>query len=54
MENQQTRKFGLLTTSAMIVGIVIGSGIFFKTDNILTAVNGSVFLGVLAWIVGGI
>ncbi|TFG82605.1 MAG: amino acid permease, partial [Erysipelotrichales bacterium] len=54
MENQQKRKFGLLTTSAMIVGIVIGSGIFFKTDNILAAVNGSVFLGVLAWIVGGI
>lgn len=54
MENQQTRKFGLLTTSAMIVGIVIGSGIFFKTDNILSAVNGSVLLGVLAWIVGGI
>ncbi|MGB7594124.1 MAG: amino acid permease [Erysipelotrichaceae bacterium] len=54
MENQQTRKFGLLTTSAMIVGIVIGSGIFFKTDNILKAVNGSVMLGVLAWIVGGI
>lgn len=54
MENQQTRKFGLLTTSAMIVGIVIGSGIFFKSDNILSAVNGSVFLGVLAWIVGGI
>ncbi len=54
MDNQQKRKFGLLTTCAMIVGIVIGSGIFFKTDNILAAVNGSVLLGVLAWIVGGI
>ena len=53
MENLQKRKFGLLTTTAMIVGIVIGSGIFFKTDNILAAVNGSVFLGVLAWALGG-
>jgi APA family basic amino acid/polyamine antiporter len=53
MENTQKRKFGLLTTVAMIVGIVIGSGIFFKTDNILSAVNGSVTLGVLAFIVGG-
>lgn len=53
MENVQKRKFGLLTTTAMIVGIVIGSGIFFKTDNILAAVNGSVFLGVLAWALGG-
>lgn len=54
MENLQKRKFGLLTTTAMIVGIVIGSGIFFKTDNVLAAVDGSVFLGVLAWILGGI
>lgn len=54
MENVQKRKFGLLTTVAMIVGIVIGSGIFFKTDNVLTAVNGSVLLGVLAWVLGGI
>jgi basic amino acid/polyamine antiporter, APA family len=53
MENTQKRKFGLLTTVAMIVGIVIGSGIFFKVDNILAAVNGNVALGVVAWIIGG-
>ncbi len=52
--NTQKRKFGLLTAISMIVGIVVGSGIFFKTDNILAAVNGSVLLGVLAWILGGI
>lgn len=54
MEHIQSRKFGLLTAISMIVGIVVGSGIFFKTDNILSAVNGSVLLGVLAWIIGGI
>lgn len=33
----------------MIVGIVIGSGIFFKTDDILGYTNGSVWLGVLVF-----
>lgn len=54
MKQTQSRKFGLLTSISMIVGIVIGSGIFFKTDNILASVNGSVLLGILAWIIGGI
>ncbi len=54
MQEKQIRKFGLLTAVSMIVGIVVGSGIFFKTDNILEAVNGSVLLGVLAWVLGGI
>ena len=29
--------YGLFTTVAMIIGVVIGSGIFFKSDNILVA-----------------
>ena len=37
-------EYSLFTTIAMIVGIVIGSGIFFKSDNILIATNGSVTL----------
>lgn len=48
---QAQKKFGLLTTISMIVGIVIGSGIFFKTDDVLLATGGNVFLGVLTWIV---
>lgn len=44
METKITQKFGLLTTIAMIVGIVIGSGIFFKTADILTAVDGNLWL----------
>ena len=35
-------RYGLPTVIAMIVGIVIGSGIFFKSDNILLATGGSV------------
>lgn len=47
----QTRKFGLLTTIAMIVGIVIGSGIFFKTPQIVIATQGNVLVGALAFLV---
>lgn len=54
MESKVTRKFGLLTTTAMIVGIVIGSGIFFKTADILTAVDGNLWLSSLGWILGAV
>lgn len=47
--NQQ--KYGLFTTIAMIVGIVIGSGIFFKSDNVLVYTNGNIFLGILVFII---
>lgn len=51
---QQKRKFGFLTTIAMIAGIVIGSGIFFKTDDILSAVGGNLLLSSLGWFLGAI
>ena len=31
----QENRYGLPTAIAMIVGIVIGSGIFFKSNNVL-------------------
>lgn len=43
------KKFGLVTAVCMIVGIVIGSGIFFKSDNVLIATNGNIALGVLVF-----
>ena len=46
------QNYGLFTTIAMIIGICIGSGIFFKSDNILTATGGSVLLGVIVFILG--
>lgn len=48
------KKYGLLTAISMIVGIVIGSGIFYKAQDILVYTNGNVLLGVLAWIIGGL
>ncbi len=47
-------KYGLLTCITMIVGVVIGSGIFFKSDDILVATNGNIFLGVLAFCIAAI
>lgn len=46
--NQQ--KYNLFTTITMIVGIVIGSGIFFKSDNVLFSTNGNIFLGIIVFI----
>lgn len=47
--NQQ--KYSLFTTIAMIVGIVIGSGIFFKSDNVLIFTSGNILLGILVFII---
>ncbi len=47
MENRS--RYGLFTTITMIVGVVVGSGIFFKADNILIATNGSIGLGLLVF-----
>lgn len=46
---QQRRDYGLFTTVAMIVGIVIGSGIFFKSDDMLGYTGGNVGLAVLVF-----
>lgn len=51
---KSNNKYGLLTCIAMIVGVVIGSGIFFKSDNILEATGGSIFLGVIAFCIAAI
>ncbi len=50
----QGHRYNLFTTVAMIVGIVIGSGIFFKTDNILVTTNGNVLLGILVFCIAAI
>lgn len=53
MNNGLEKKYDLLTAIALVVGIVIGSGVFFKAQTILTKTNGNMPLGILAWIVGG-
>ena len=53
MENKLERKYGLFTAICMVVGIVIGSGVFFKAQTILQKTGGDMPLGILAWIIGG-
>lgn len=54
MNNKLEKKYGLFMAICMVVGIVIGSGIFFKAQDILVDTGGNVKIGVLAWIIGGI
>ena len=51
--NQLTRKFGLFTAICMVVGTVIGSGLFFKAQNVLEATGGNMPLGIVAWLITG-
>ncbi len=53
MSNHLERKYGLFTAICMVVGIVIGSGVFFKAQTILEKTGGNMPLGILAWIIGG-
>ena len=53
VENKLQRKFGLFTAICMVVGIVIGSGVFFKAQTILQKTGGDMPMGVIAWIIGG-
>lgn len=54
MDNKLKEKYGLPTAIAMVVGIVIGSGVFFKAEKVLSATGGNLPLGILAWIIGGL
>lgn len=50
---QLKEKYGIFVAIAMVVGIVIGSGVFFKADDVLIATGGSLPLAILAWVIGG-
>ena len=51
---QLEKKFGLVTAICMVVGTVIGSGVFFKAQNVLTATGGNMPLGIAAWVITGL
>jgi len=53
MGNKLERKYGLFTAICMVVGIVIGSGVFFKAQTILQKTGGDMPLGIIAWLIGG-
>lgn len=49
---QSSKQYGFWTAISMIIGIVIGSGIFFKSDDILNATGGDVKKGILVFFIG--
>lgn len=53
MKNKLTKKYGLFTAVSMVVGIVIGSGVFFKAQDILNYTGGNTKQGIAAWLTGG-
>lgn len=54
MANELRKKYGLMTAIAMVVGIVIGSGVFFKAELVLKATGGNMPLGIAAWAIVGL
>ncbi|KDR93952.1 serine/threonine exchange transporter, LAT family (TC 2.A.3.8.12) [Peptoclostridium litorale DSM 5388] len=53
MNEELKKDLGFTTALSIVVGMVIGSGVFFKPTAIFGA-SGSAGLGILAWIIGGI
>lgn len=47
------KSIGLFEAIAMVIGMVIGSGIFFKAS-VVYGYAGSVLMGIMAWVVGGV
>lgn len=45
------RNYGLFTAITMITGVVIGSGIFFKSDDVLRYTGGNALLGILVFLI---
>lgn len=54
VQHEAQRIYGLGTTIALIVGMMIGSGIFFKADDILLATGGNVNLGIVLLSLGAL
>ncbi|MBQ5607644.1 MAG: amino acid permease, partial [Oscillospiraceae bacterium] len=54
MEQNLKKRYGLPTAICMVVGIVIGSGIFFKTEGVLAITGGNVLTGVLSLLIMGL
>ncbi len=54
MDNKLEKKFGLPTAISMVIGIVIGSGVFFKAVKVLSLTGGSMGKSILVIAVVGL
>lgn len=52
-KNELKKEIGLVPALAIVIGMVIGSGVFFKPKAVFSA-TGAPGLGILAWVLGGI
>lgn len=48
------KKYGLITAICMVVGIVVGSGVFFKAEKMLEITKGDLPVALISWLLGGI
>ena len=53
-ERELKKELGVLTAISIVVGSVIGAGVFFKPYAIYQATGGAPGMGMLAWIIGGL
>lgn len=54
-DNQRMKKnLGFMTATSIVVGCVIGAGVFFKPYAIYQATGGAPGMGILTWIIGGL
>ena len=55
MEGKEIQKtMGAAVALSMVVGCVIGSGVFFKPQAIYTATGGAPGIGIISWVIGGL
>ena len=52
-ETKLHEKYGISVATAMVIGIVVGIGIFFKAEAILKASSLNPTVAILAWVLGG-
>lgn len=50
---KKEKKYGFFTAVCTVVGTVIGSGVFFKAEEISRISGGNIKIGIFAWISGG-
>jgi len=53
-KNILKRQYKFFVTICIVVGFVVGTGIFWRPGRVLYESNGDIWTGVLAWVVGGI
>ncbi|MBR1559055.1 MAG: amino acid permease [Clostridia bacterium] len=53
-KHEMKKNLGFMTATSIVVGCVIGAGVFFKPYAIYQATGGAPGLGILAWVLGGL